>query len=481
MMKRVCEEISNFLACCRDRAYNYSIGDLLMKLRKFLLILAVLVTGMVSLAAAGMTVEWEWLLDDPEVTAYRYQLGGEAPDGWTVVSAYTDTYKVTGLDPYQDYTLYLQRTYDGENWSPSASSTAYALLSEGEEVTLPEEPQTEEAAASVEPVAESVVEEETVSVPEVDTYTYSYDGYDLTIVIGDGYADLLYPSVVTDEDAAGFFAYEMEKYGSSVEGITYSFIDGGARLTLPSSIDRETAKANAPVIYEDIVEYITTPAPAAVQAEEPAPAAETPASEPVLPAALPAPVVAEKDSPFAFSLLFRFGAGSRFTDQFSFSVPAAQFGIGLDFKNIIPVGDHFGFGLRSDITIDFLPKGGEWNLKDNLEYFNVLNYVQASSIDLKITADITGGPADFYLGGGVGYSITNPANDTDNAYFNSIHTLSPVNLGTTFNTAWFASGVLGIRFYCCDLFSIGVEAHYRYYMPSGEHYGSADLVFGFTF
>ena len=123
---------------------------------KYVLILAVvLFAALGQLAAASMTVEWEWLLDDPDVTAYRYQLGGEAPDGWTVVSADTDTYKVTGLDPYQDYTLYLQRTYDGENWSPSASSTAYALLSEGEEVTLPEEPQTEEAAASSSGAAES--------------------------------------------------------------------------------------------------------------------------------------------------------------------------------------------------------------------------------------------------------------------------------------------------------------------------------------
>ena len=58
---------------------------------------------------------------------------------------------------------------------------------------------------------------------------------------------------MTEADAEGFFAYEAEKYGSSIEGITYSFIEGGARLNLPETISRETAKANADVVYQDII------------------------------------------------------------------------------------------------------------------------------------------------------------------------------------------------------------------------------------
>ena len=449
---------------------------------KYVLILAVVFfAALGQLAAASMTVEWEWLLDDPDVTAYRYQLGGEDPDGWIVVSADTSTYRAEGLDPYQDYTLYIQRSYDGENWSESAASTASAMIPEGTEAVLPPsaEPVPAEAAAAETDVPET---------SEADVFTYEYNGYELTIAVGDGYADLLYPSIVTEADAEGFFAYEAEKYGSSIEGITYSFIEGGARLNLPETISRETAKANADVVYQDIIEYImhlSMPSEASAPAEEEtAVAEEIAAVDVILPDSEPVPVlpeVADDDSPFAFSLLFRFGAGSRFTDAFSFSTPAAQFGIGLDFRNIIPIGDHFGFGLRSDITVDFLPKGGAWNLADNLQYFNALNYAEASSIDLKITADVMSGPVDFYLGGGVGYSLANPADNTDNAYFNSIHTLADVNIGTVFSSAWFASGVLGIRFYCGDIFSLGAEVHYRYYMPSGEHYGSADLVLGFTF
>ena len=64
----------------------------MQRIRKLaIVLLAVFFIGLAPLAAAEMTVSWEWLLDDPDVTAYRYQLGGEDPDNWTVVSADTNT------------------------------------------------------------------------------------------------------------------------------------------------------------------------------------------------------------------------------------------------------------------------------------------------------------------------------------------------------------------------------------------------------
>ena len=102
-------------------------------------------------AAQEMSVTWEWLLDDPEVNYYRYQLNGTEDDGWTVVSGDTGVYVAEGLDPYADYTLYLQRSYDGINWSESGVSTAKALLEAA--------PVVEEVVAEPEPV---VVEEEVV-------------------------------------------------------------------------------------------------------------------------------------------------------------------------------------------------------------------------------------------------------------------------------------------------------------------------------
>ena len=129
---------------------------------------------------------------------------------------------------------------------------------------------------------EEVPQEEPVPVAdEPETITYKLAGYELTFVIGDGYVDLLYPSIVTDGDAAAFFAYEVEKYGSLADGITYSFIDGGARLNLPASVDSETAKAYVQPMFQDITAYVMAlsapkaEAPAA-EAEEPAPAVAEP-------------------------------------------------------------------------------------------------------------------------------------------------------------------------------------------------------------
>ena len=46
----------------------------------------------------------------------------------------------------------------------------------------------------------------------IDRHDFTYGGYTLTVLVGDGYADILYPSIVTEDDAIGFFAYEAAKY-----------------------------------------------------------------------------------------------------------------------------------------------------------------------------------------------------------------------------------------------------------------------------
>ena len=107
-----------------------------------------------------------------------------------------------------------------------------------------------------EPVKEQAgIPEEAVAENGPETIIYTLAGYELTFVIADGYVDLLYPSIVTDGDAAAFFAYETEKYGSMLDGITYTFIDGGARINLPASVDRETAKSYVQPMFQDITAY----------------------------------------------------------------------------------------------------------------------------------------------------------------------------------------------------------------------------------
>jgi hypothetical protein len=98
-----------------------------MKKRIFTL-LALLVLLPVMAFATDVVITWEWMLDDPQVTGFRYQLDGEDPDNWTVVDGMTSTCVIEHLDGSKEYTLYLQQTYDGINWSPSAMSTAMPLI-----------------------------------------------------------------------------------------------------------------------------------------------------------------------------------------------------------------------------------------------------------------------------------------------------------------------------------------------------------------
>ena len=167
--------------------------------------------------------------------------------------------------------------YEVEKYGSLADGITYSFIDGGARLSLPASVDSETAKAYVQPMfqditayvmalsapkvekASAVAEEPVVEEPvaaEPETITYKLAGYELTFVIGDGYVDLLYPSIVTDGDAAAFFAYEVEKYGSLADGITYSFIDGGARLNLPASVDSETAKAYVQPMFQDITAYV---------------------------------------------------------------------------------------------------------------------------------------------------------------------------------------------------------------------------------
>ncbi len=394
-----------------------------MKRNKLMLALAaLLIIGLSGLSAAGMTVSWEWLLDDPDVTAYRYQLNGEEEDGWTVVSGDTDSYTAEGLDPYQSYTLYLQRSYDGVNWSESAASTAEAMLEEGIEPVLPEEP------AAVEPASEEAPAEE--------------------------------PAPVEEEPAAAEPAAEEPAAADEAAAPAAEVPAEGIAAEEPAPVEEEAAVAE-PAAEE----------PAAAEEEAPAPIA----IEPLAP--VPQEEVVEKAGVadrFAFSIIPRLGAGAVYGEN----TPIAEFGIGLDFGNILSATDSFGIGFRSDITADFMPKGG-WSAfgADTLAYFNPMNYAGMGSIDIKLMFDVIGGGVmDFYFGGGVGYSIGS-ASDAEFAGLLGLNSF--IDAGTVAD-GWFASGLIGLKFFTNDFFSIGVEGYYRYYMPVDKHLISGGLVLGFT-
>ncbi|HPK47778.1 MAG: hypothetical protein GXY63_07070, partial [Spirochaetales bacterium] len=95
---------------------------------KFIALLTALVVVPAIVFAAPVVVTWEWMLEDPMVTTFRYQLDGEDEANWTVVDSFVTSYTEVGLDGDVPHTLYLQQSYDGINFSGSAISVAEPLL-----------------------------------------------------------------------------------------------------------------------------------------------------------------------------------------------------------------------------------------------------------------------------------------------------------------------------------------------------------------
>lgn len=326
------------------------------KAKKLVMILIVLAALLVPvMATQTMSVSWKWSHEDLDVAYYRYQLNGESEEGWTVVSNSVLSYEASDLDPYSSYSLYLQCSYDGENWSESAVAVAEPLL-----VAEPE-PVEEETPAIVEPLP---VEEE--------------------------------------------------------------------------------------------------------------PQAEDIAVAPVEESAVTAPVKEKPEYGYKTNLLITAGAGTNVTfDKFALDGAFPRFGVALEFQNIVHAGP-WGIGLRVDVNSILSPEMQDWNKFD----IKNLNIWYDSSADAKLMMYLGNNSFDFYFGGGAGYSIFNPhfTEEADQEMFG--HSLG--NLGI-FSTAWYGSGNVGMRFRITDVFSLGLEANYRFLMPAKKHTASADLVFGFTF
>ena len=231
------------------------------KLSKVLLFIAIVLCISLPLSAAKMmNVTWQWLLNDPYVTSYRYQLDGENEDGWTVVSADTDTYVAVGLDPYKDYTLYLQCTYDGSVWSESAKSTAYALLEYVEVPAVVEEPVVEEAPV-VAPVISGSAEFEVFGFVVENSWND-----------GEFVAQAAINGILTEDDVRGFALYEIDKYGSFLtDNVSVEFIPDGLMLAFPKEIDPSEYIS---VFKSDIEEYVSKLFAPVEVVEEPAPVEE---------------------------------------------------------------------------------------------------------------------------------------------------------------------------------------------------------------
>ncbi len=137
---------------------------------KFIALLTVLVMVPVLAFSAPVVITWEWMLEDPMVTTFRYQLDGEDEANWTVVDSFVTSYTEFGLDGDVPHILYLQQSYDGINYSSSATSVAEPLFVVEDEPVVEAEPVVEEELVVEEPVAlieeaEIIEEAEPVEAP----------------------------------------------------------------------------------------------------------------------------------------------------------------------------------------------------------------------------------------------------------------------------------------------------------------------------
>lgn len=154
-------------------------------LKTLISVLLVLTAVISPVVAATVSVNWQWAASNPYIQYFRYQLGGEAEDGWTVVRSDVTSYTYTEADPATEYTLYLQQSYDGIYWSDSVESTSVSpleipvylpLLGNVEAAGGPGKAPVATAVRTIETTAGAI----TVNADNervVITYPYGYDRY----------------------------------------------------------------------------------------------------------------------------------------------------------------------------------------------------------------------------------------------------------------------------------------------------------------
>ena len=121
-------------------------------MKKIILVSLIVVSTVAGVFAASYSNTWSWSTTDEKVNFFRYQLESQDNE-WTVVDK-TQT-QVT-FDDMDDsiHTLYVQMSYDGENWGPSSSSSTEI---QEKAVAKVSEKQIEEKEVEVIPDTESEI------------------------------------------------------------------------------------------------------------------------------------------------------------------------------------------------------------------------------------------------------------------------------------------------------------------------------------
>ena len=406
-----------------------------MKKRSLLLVALVLFT--VSLFAAPVVVTWEWMLEDPNVTTFRYQVDGEEPDGWIVVDSSVTSYTVKGLDGSKAYTLYLQQSYDGENFSGSAQAISEPMFPAEPEVTM----------AEAEPVIEEVVEpaivEEEVVVAEAEPVVVAEE-----IVVAEAEPVVVAEEIVVAEAEPVVVAEEVVVAEAEPVVVAEEVV---------------VAEAEPVVVAEEVVVAETEPvveAEPVVAEVAPAVVAET-------------PVVEEKvkaDSRFMTTITLG-GRVSRLSDTISNNTPAfnptnLQVELGLQFNNMMTFNEKLGLGM--DVGLAYTPYySGSWSTAIKNISSVISDSVQAITVSVAPMLNMDLGKVSIDLGAG------------------AFLTYGPGFKSTKGNASMYgAFAKLGMAYQINSKFSIGLDAKYNFVLVDFSDinkFWEAGIYMGFSF
>ena len=464
-----------------------------MKTKKLVLLIAALFLIVTPVFATKIAVTWEWLLADPDVQFFRYQVDGEDPTRWTVVTSEVTSYSMQDLEGTSSYTLYLQQSYDGIYWSASASATSAPVVPlepvlEEPKTEYVETPVVEEIVPveEVKEVEEPVVEEKVI---EPVYGAISVQGYPLSWKFVPGVIELTYPSFVTDEEVAQFIAYTSKNNAKYFDGVMYSLKgDGKAVITLSEMASYEDVEFVGSLVISDLFSFINelfapkaeevvaqepvatpevveeAPVVAEVEKVEEAPVVEanpvaeaTPATEePVATEVVEAPVVKKEKAPFRFTLSLDGGAGV-YTTDFKTLGNEFKLGFGLGFENIISFNKTVGLSLQLNGGVDLRFTEYSELFKTFSNVFSLSSYAKDIYGEALLGLSFNHGKVTTHLSGGARFIFVGNIS-SDNILGNW------KILGKEFGIQLAPMASAGMRINFNKHFGMGLDVNYAYIM-----------------
>ncbi len=433
--------------------------------RKFITVFAALILLPAFLFAVPVVVTWEWLLEDPLVTTFRYQVDGEEEDNWTIVDSSVTSYTERGLDGTVNHSLYLQQSYDGVHFSGSAISVAEAMFPPEEEVPV--------VASEPVPAAEEMVAEEPA--PAQEEIVAEEPAPAAEEVVTEAPAEEVVPvaeEVVTEAPAEEVVPVAEEVVAEApAEEVVPVAEDAVAEEPVPVAEDavaEEPAEEVVPVAEDAVAEK---------PAEEVAPEAEEMVAE--APAA-EEPVATEEPAEEKKEVVSRSRTTLTMGGTFNFQYPKLnnyhrfnlQAELGVQMENLITFNDSLGMGVDLGLAYSPYLNGGWRNVFEDVVAFDFGavfgNFDQAGTISVAPMLNISMGKTDFDIGLG-GFLTWGPDLAT--------------NSGDVFLYGAFAKAALEYHFN--KTFSMGASAKYGLILSEGTssmpQFAEGTVYMGFSF